>query len=118
GQTATSAGSIRERIASDRSQISVQPRQDRGAPGGMDKPAEIGEVRPAFRPEGSVSNALGNPMPAPRASQALQRFTVLDLTRVRSGPTCVRQLADWGANVIKIETPSHLEGPGEGPGGP
>jgi crotonobetainyl-CoA:carnitine CoA-transferase CaiB-like acyl-CoA transferase len=38
-----------------------------------------------------------------RASQALSRFTVLDLTRVRSGPTCVRQLADWGANVIKID---------------
>jgi crotonobetainyl-CoA:carnitine CoA-transferase CaiB-like acyl-CoA transferase len=42
-------------------------------------------------------------MPFPRASQALSRFTVLDLTRVRSGPTCVRQLADWGANVIKID---------------
>jgi crotonobetainyl-CoA:carnitine CoA-transferase CaiB-like acyl-CoA transferase len=38
-----------------------------------------------------------------RASQALARFTVLDLTRVRAGPTCVRQLADWGANVIKID---------------
>ena len=46
-------------------------------------------------------------MSFPRASQALSRFTVLDLTRVRSGPTCVRQLADWGANVIKIETPPH-----------
>ena len=56
-------------------------------------------------------------MPFPRASQALSRFTVLDLTRVRSGPTCVRQLADWGAKVIKIETPPHLE-KGEGPGGP
>ena len=42
-------------------------------------------------------------MAFPRASQALSRFTVLDLTRVRSGPTCVRQLADWGANVIKID---------------
>ena len=42
-------------------------------------------------------------MPSPRASQALSRFTVLDLTRVRAGPTCVRQLADWGANVIKID---------------
>jgi crotonobetainyl-CoA:carnitine CoA-transferase CaiB-like acyl-CoA transferase len=42
-------------------------------------------------------------MPSPRASTALSRFTVLDLTRVRSGPTAVRQLADWGANVIKIE---------------
>ena len=56
-------------------------------------------------------------MPFPRASQALSRFTVLDLTRVRSGPTCVRQLADWGANIIKIETPPHLVD-GEGPGGP
>jgi formyl-CoA transferase len=56
-------------------------------------------------------------MPFPRASKALSRFTVLDLTRVRSGPTCVRQLADWGANVIKIESPPHLE-TGEPPGGP
>ena len=56
-------------------------------------------------------------MPFPPASQALTRFTVLDLTRVRSGPTCVRQLADWGANVVKIETPEHLEG-GEPLGGP
>jgi len=56
-------------------------------------------------------------MTTPRASSALSRFTVLDLTRVRSGPTAVRQLADWGANVIKIEMPPGLE-EGEGPGGP
>jgi crotonobetainyl-CoA:carnitine CoA-transferase CaiB-like acyl-CoA transferase len=42
-------------------------------------------------------------MSRPLASTALQRITVLDLTRVRAGPTCVRQLGDWGANVIKIE---------------
>ncbi|MGB5185423.1 MAG: CoA transferase [Xanthobacteraceae bacterium] len=58
-------------------------------------------------------------MPLPRASKALARFTVLDLTRVRAGPTSVRQLADWGANVIKIESPPGVEdqmgGPREGP---
>jgi crotonobetainyl-CoA:carnitine CoA-transferase CaiB-like acyl-CoA transferase len=55
-------------------------------------------------------------MPIPHASQALARFTVLDLTRVRAGPTCVRQLADWGANVIKID--ALLEDSGEQLGGP
>ena len=35
----------------------------------------------------------------------LARFKVLDLTRVRAGPTAVRQLADWGAEVVKIESP-------------
>ena len=40
----------------------------------------------------------------------LARFTVLDLTRARSGPTAVRQLSDWGANVIKIEEPGNKEG--------
>jgi formyl-CoA transferase len=45
----------------------------------------------------------------------LARFTVLDLTRVRAGPTAVRQLADWGAQVVKVEAPP---GPGESMGGP
>ncbi|MAZ98420.1 MAG: CoA transferase [Rhodospirillaceae bacterium] len=48
-------------------------------------------------------------MGAKPASDALKRFTVLDLTRVRAGPTCVRQLADWGANVIKIELPEAMD---------
>jgi crotonobetainyl-CoA:carnitine CoA-transferase CaiB-like acyl-CoA transferase len=35
----------------------------------------------------------------------LARFKVIDLTRARSGPTAVRQLADWGADVLKVESP-------------
>lgn len=59
-------------------------------------------------------------MPFEPASDVLSHITVLDLTRVRSGPTCVRQLADWGANVIKVEDPStdpsgDMGGPREGP---
>jgi crotonobetainyl-CoA:carnitine CoA-transferase CaiB-like acyl-CoA transferase len=56
-------------------------------------------------------------MPAPRASTALSRFTVLDLSRVRAGPTAARQLADWGANVIKIDALSD-DAAAEQPGGP
>ena len=51
-------------------------------------------------------------MPHLPASDALSHFRVLDLTRVRSGPTAVRQLGDWGADVIKIEQPASLEADG------
>src|SRR6201998_3033869 len=84
-----------------------QPRKDRGS-----SPRKTGILIPCRRPETSA-------MALPRPSKALARFTVLDLTRVRAGPTSVRQLADWGANVIKIESPPGVEdqmgGPREGP---
>jgi formyl-CoA transferase len=44
------------------------------------------------------------------ASQALERFRVIDLTQVRAGPTCCRQLADWGADVIQVQMPEHMRG--------
>jgi crotonobetainyl-CoA:carnitine CoA-transferase CaiB-like acyl-CoA transferase len=44
----------------------------------------------------------------------LSRFKVLDLTRARAGPTCVRQLVDWGAQAIKIEMPGGRTGDGMG----
>jgi formyl-CoA transferase len=49
-------------------------------------------------------------MPHLPASAALARFRVIDLTQVRAGPTCARQLADWGADVIQVQMPEHMRG--------
>src|SRR2546423_14448121 len=56
-------------------------------------------------------------MPAIAASSALAHLRILDLTRVRAGPTCVRQFADFGADVVKIESPPGVD-PNESMGGP
>jgi len=56
-------------------------------------------------------------MPRIAASSALARFRIIDLSRVRAGPTCVKQFADFGADVIKIESPPGVD-PNESMGGP
>ena len=43
------------------------------------------------------------------ASSALAGLKVIDLTRVRAGPTCVRMLADFGADVIRVEPPQGID---------
>ncbi len=40
----------------------------------------------------------------------LEPYTVIDLTRARSGPTCVRQLANMGAKVIQVEAKGDPQG--------
>ena len=41
----------------------------------------------------------------PMSDLPLSSYTVLDLTIARAGPTAARLLADWGANVVRVEAP-------------
>jgi formyl-CoA transferase len=49
-------------------------------------------------------------MPHQPASSALAKYRVIDMSQVRAGPTCCRQLADWGADVIQVQMPEHMRG--------
>lgn len=55
-------------------------------------------------------------MTGPPDSSALSHLRVLDLTRARAGPTCCRILADFGADVLKIDAPPGVD-PNEGMSG-
>jgi crotonobetainyl-CoA:carnitine CoA-transferase CaiB-like acyl-CoA transferase len=44
-------------------------------------------------------------MTDPQTHLPLDGITVLDLTLARAGPTCVRHLGDWGADIIRVEPP-------------
>lgn len=46
--------------------------------------------------------------PASRRPGPLSKFRVIDITRVRAGPTAVRHFADWGADVIRVEAPAGM----------
>ncbi|GAN77421.1 CaiB/BaiF CoA transferase family protein [Acidisphaera rubrifaciens] len=61
---------------------------------------------------------MPDPATSVPATGPLARFRVLDLSRVRAGPTAVRQLSDWGASVIKIEGPEGDGGMGGDRHGP
>ena len=51
------------------------------------------------------------------AGLPLDDLRVLDLTVARAGPTCVRQLADWGADVVRVEAPPAARHAGRRAGG-
>ncbi len=65
-------------------------------------------------------DASAHVAPQSQTSLPLSRFKVIDLTLARAGPSCVRTLADWGADVIRVEPPpedgeaGELVGPRDG----
>ncbi|CAA9223214.1 MAG: L-carnitine dehydratase/bile acid-inducible protein F [uncultured Acetobacteraceae bacterium] len=59
-------------------------------------------------PDHSAADATS----ATQTKLPLAGLRVLDLTLARAGPTCVRHLADWGADIVRVEPPSSTDGLG------
>jgi formyl-CoA transferase len=64
----------------------------------------------ATLPDQASSEATSEQRGSGQGPLPLSRFTVLELTVARAGPTAGRHLADWGANVIRIEQPEAVAG--------
>src|SRR5262249_31210252 len=59
----------------------------------------------AGRPPSSRGGPSLHSISALADARPLTRFSVVDLSTVRSGPTCTKILADFGASVLRVERP-------------